>query len=433
MPLTAVEQAALRWVETRQRDLVALLQRLVSVPSVVGDEETCQLVVADAMRGCCDTVDVWEPDQAWLDRHPAYFHQGAAFAGRPNVVGIVRGRGGGRSLILNAHVDVVDPGPAEAWTHGPWSGALDDGKLYGRGAVDDKAGLAGMLFAARCLRDLGVSLGGDLILESVVDEEWGGGGTLATLHRGYTADAAIVFEPTDLDLCPAARGGQAFRVTVPGKGAHPIRSYDGVSALEKAIPILAALKDLESDRQERLRTPLFARYPVFAPIVIGKISADRIPSKVPETCVFEGLMGYAPAETYRQAREELERCVGRAAATDAWLRAHPPVVEWLALNKEGAETPAGHPFIRLVAEAFGEAAGRPPVVTGFPAGCDLPYLGRHAGIPSAVFGPGNCTVAHGSNEHVPVDQVVTAARILVLAVLRWCGVRESGEPVLPAV
>lgn len=424
MSVTAAEQAVRQWIETHERDLVALLQRLVAVPSVVGSEGACQADVAELMRGCCDAVDVWEPDPSWLDRHPAYFHHGTSFAGRPNVVGTVRGRGG-RSLILNAHVDVVDPGPVEAWTHGPWSGAVAGGKLYGRGAVDDKAGLAAMLFAARCLRALGLAPDGDVILESVVDEEWGGGGTLATLHRGYRADAAIVFEPSDLDLCPASRGGQAFRVTVHGRGAHPIRSYEGVSALEKAIPVLAGLRRLEADRQARLRTPLFARYPIFAPIVVGKIAADRIPSKVPETCVLEGLMGYAPNETYQEARADLEACVAAVAATDPWLHAHPPRVAWLGLNKEGAETPVAHPFVQLASAAVGDATGRPAVLAGFPAGCDLPYLARHAGIPSVVFGPGNCAVAHGSDEHVPVDEIVAAAKMIALVVCRWCGVRGA--------
>ena len=151
----SIERDALAWVERHRDELVALLQRLVAIPSVVGAEGACQTLVAQVMGDCCDAVDVWEPDQAWLDQHPAYFHHGTGFAGRPNVVGTLRGHGGGRSLILNAHVDVVDPGPTEAWTHGPWSGAVADGKLYGRGALDDKAGLAVMLLVARCLRDLG--------------------------------------------------------------------------------------------------------------------------------------------------------------------------------------------------------------------------------------------------------------------------------------
>ncbi len=425
MSVTAAEQTTLKWIDAHARDLVGLVQRLVSIPSVVGSEEPCQTDVAEIMRGCCDSVDVWEPDPAWLDRHPAYFHPGTAFAGRPNVVGTVQGRGGGRSLIINAHVDVVDPGPADAWTPGPWSGAVADGKLYGRGAVDDKAGLAAMLFTARCLRALDISPDGDVILQSVVDEEWGGGGTLATLHRGYRADAAIVFEPSDLEVCPASRGGQAFRITIQGRGAHPIRSYEGVSALEKTIPVLAGLRRLEAERQVRLRTPLFARYPIFAPIVVGKIAADRIPSKVPETCVLEGLMGYAPVEPYQAARKDLEDCVAALATEDPWLRAHPPRVEWLGLNKEGAETPAAHPFVQLISAGLEDATGRPPVLAGFPAGCDLPYLARHAGIPGVVFGPGNCTVAHGSNEHVPIDEVVAATKTLVLVVCRWCGVRGA--------
>jgi acetylornithine deacetylase len=422
----ASEQAVVQWVEGHRDDLISLLQRLVAIPSVVGTEEACQCLVAELMRDCCDAVDVWEPDSAWLDAHPAYFHKGASFTGRPNVVGVCKGRGGGRSLILNAHVDVVDPGPAEAWTHGPWSGAVAEGRLYGRGSVDDKGGLAVLLFAARCLRALEVPLAGDLILESVVDEEWGGGGSLSTLQRGYRADAAIVFEPSDLDICPASRGGQAFRVTVPGKGAHPIRSYEGVSALEKALPILVALKELERARQERLRTPLFDRYPIFAPIVIGKIAADRIPSKVPETCVFEGLMGYAPAETYPEARRDLERCIARVASEDPWLGQHPPVVEWLGLNKEGAETPVEHPFVALLQGAFGDVLGRPPAVAGFPAGCDLPYIRRYAGIPSVVFGPGDCTIAHSSNEYVLIEELVAAAKIVAVAALRWCG--TAGDP-----
>jgi len=419
--MNEVERSVLQWIEQHKDKLLTQLQRLVSVPSVVGSEGACQQMVAGWMKGCCDSVDVWEPDAVWLEQHPAYFLRGTDFRGRPNVVGVVKGRGGGRSIILNAHVDVVDPGPAEAWKYDPWSGAIADGRLYGRGSADDKASLATILFVAHCLRSLRISLAGDVILECVVDEEWGGGGTLATIQRGYRADAAIVFEPSDLDICPASRGGQAFRVTVPGKGAHPIRSYEGVSALEKALPILMALKGLERVRQQRLQTRLFERYPVFAPIVIGKISADRIPSKVPETCVFEGLMGYGPEEPYGEARRELEGCVARVASGDPWLQEHPPRVEWLALNKEGAQIPTEHPLVRLISESFTDVMERPPTIAGFPAGCDLPYFNRHAGIPSLVFGPGNCTIAHSSNEHVAIDEVVSAAKILAVTILRWCG------------
>jgi acetylornithine deacetylase len=423
--MNETERDVLGWIDGHADELTRILQQIVAVPSVYPHEGDCQRVVAEMMRGVCDSVDVWEPDASWLSQHPAYFLKEPNYTGRPNVVGIVQGRGGGRSLILNAHVDVVDTGPLEAWKYPPWSGAVADGKLYGRGSVDDKAALAAMIFVAQCLRRLGISPGGNLILESAVDEEWGGGGTLATAHRGYRADAGIAFEPTALEICPATRGGQAFRVTVPGKGAHPYRSYEGVSALEKAMPLLAALKVLEGDRQERFRTKLFERYPIFLPIVVGKITADIIPSKVPERCVFEGLMGYSPDETYQAARAELEGKVAAAAAEDPWLAAHPPTVEWHGLNKEGAQIPADHPFVEVMGESFTEVTGKQPTIRGFTAGCDLPLLIKYAQVPSVIFGPGELVVAHGSNEYVEISQVIAAAKIVAMTVLRWCGASRA--------
>ncbi|RPJ55737.1 MAG: ArgE/DapE family deacylase, partial [Acidobacteria bacterium] len=372
--MTRTVSIVLSWIEEHRDELVSLLQRLVATPSVVGSEGACQQLVAELLERQCDRLDVWEPDRAWLEAHPAYFPRGVGFEGRPNVVATLRGSGGGRSLIVNAHVDVVDPGAAEAWPHPPWSGAIADGRLHGRGAIDDKAGLAAMIFVARCLTAVGRPLRGDLVLQSVVDEEWGGGGTLATIERGYRADAGIIFEPTAFEVCPASRGGMAFRVTVQGKGAHPVRSYEGVSALEKALPLIPALRALEATRQDRLRSPLFAHHPIFAPIVIGTITADVLPSKVPETCRFQGLYGYGPEEAYPSARKELEEAVAAAAARDPWLRDHPPQVEWLGLNKEGAQIPTDHPLVGTLAKAFETAAGGPAKIAGFPAGCDLPFL-----------------------------------------------------------
>lgn len=419
--MNKVEQELLGWIDRQSNQLLALLQQLVAIPSIYGSEGACQALVAAAMNEVCDGVDVWDPDVEWLEQHPAYFPRDISFQGRPNVVGTLKGLGGGRSLIVNAHVDVVDPGPAAAWPYDPWSGVIADGRLYGRGAIDDKAGLAIMLYVARGLRELGLQLRGDLILESVADEEWGGGGALATLQRGYRADAAILFEPTEMAICPAARGGQAYRVTVQGRGAHPIRSYLGVSALEKAISLIAALRKLEGERQERFRTALFAPYPIFLPITVGTISADRFPSKVPEQCIFQGLMGYSPDETYQQARQELEACIADAAAADPWLREHPPLVEWPGLNKEGAQTPPDHPIVGVTGQALADATGDEPVVTGFTAGCDLPYLVNYGAIPTVIFGPGNPAIAHTSEEHAVAGEVVSAARMLALAVLRWCG------------
>jgi acetylornithine deacetylase len=424
-PANVQEQKVLAWLEAHPGDLTGLLQELVRIPSVYPEEEAAQRYVRGVMEPLCDEVDVWEPDADELASHPAYFAGARSFRGRPNVVGRLKGGGGGRSLLLNAHIDVVPPQPEAEWPHGPWSGALVGGKVFGRGSLDDKSGVAIMLAVAGALRGSGVRLAGDLELHSVVDEEWGGAGTLAAMLRGHRADAGIVLEPCGPDVFPSSRGGAAFRVRVPGLGAHPGASWKGVSALDKAILLIQGLKAFETERQERLRTPLFAEYPVFAPVVVGKISADNIPSKVPEECVFEGLYGYTPRETWDQARAAFESCVAETARRDPWLREHPPQVSWPGLNKESAEIPADHPLVACLVDAVRDVRESPPRVIGFPAGCDLPLLVRYGRVPSLLFGAeGEWGVAHSSQEYVEAGKLLDAARVVAVAAMRWCGVER---------
>jgi len=417
------EATVLSWIDSRRSFIIELLQRLIRIPSVYPHEREAQELVSRSMAGLCDALDIWEPDAALLDAHPAYFAKGQSFSGRPNVVGLLKGQGRGQSLLLNAHIDVVPPQPDSDWDYAPWSGALVDGFIYGRGSLDDKSGVAIMIAVAAALRENGVALRGDLELHSVVDEEWGGAGTLACMQRGHRAEAGIILEPVGPHLYPASRGGQAFLVTVQGKGAHPGASWTGVSALEKAIPIIQGLKAFEAERQIQWRSPLFADYPIFAPIVVGKISADNIPSKVPEQCLFEGLYGYMPQEHWTEARRVFEQRVAALADQDPWLKEHPPIVSWQGLNKEGAEIPTDHPLVACMKQAIGEASGIPPRVMGFPAGTDLPLLVRYGPVPSVLYGvSGDWGLEHSSNERVEVETLIETTRCVALAAMRWCGV-----------
>jgi acetylornithine deacetylase len=425
MKLSGAEQSVLQWIDSNQAYLVGLLQELVRIPSVYPEEGEAQAFVGRTMTSICDALDVWEPDASLLDAHPAYFVKGQSFKNRPNIVGTIKGRGTGRSLLLNAHIDVVPPQPDKEWPYGPWSGALVDGKIYGRGSLDDKSGVALMISVAKAIRECGVQLKGDLQLHSVVDEEWGGAGTLACMQRGHVADAGIILEPCGPDIYPASRGGQAFRITVKGKGAHPGASWKGVSAIDKAILIIKELKIFESERQIRWRTPLFEEYPIFAPIVIGKISGDLIPSKVPEQCIFEGLYGYPAQEHWTAARRAFEERVASAAMQDPWLKDHAPLVEWHGLNKEGAEIPADHPVVLCAKQAISDASGIIPRITGEPAGTDLPLLVLYGPVPSFLYGvEGDASDSHSSTEKVEVKNLMVAARCLALTVMRWCGVKE---------
>ena len=190
-----------------QQESIALLQKLVRIPSVThppfGDEGPVQEYIAEYFRGMGLEVDVFEPsDVPGIEKHKGWW-PGLNYEGRPNVVGIQRGTGGGKSLILNGHCDVVAEGDHELWDEDPFSGIVKDGRLYGRGSVDMKGGIAAMTMALHCLKKSGIRCKGDIILESVVNEELGGyNGTLSCILRGYHAAAAMVPAPSDLKIEP---------------------------------------------------------------------------------------------------------------------------------------------------------------------------------------------------------------------------------------
>lgn len=409
-------------VEKGAGELIGILQELVRVPSVNGNEEECQRLIVSLLEGEVDQLDVFTPSLNELMEHPAYTsRQERDFSHSPNVVAIKKGTGRGKSIILNAHVDVVPPEESREWRGGsPWAGIIEDGKLYGRGSCDTKPGLAISIYLLKLFRRLGISLAGDVIFESVVDEEKGGAGSLATILKGYRADGAIIFEPTELEVHPGDRGGQFFAVEVAGKGAHPIHSYEGVSAIYKAMDIIRALQDLEERRNRELRTTLFERYPVFAPITIGQITGDDYISKVPEKCVFRGLFGIHPDETISGSRTVFEETISAVCERDPWLREHRPKVKWLDMIKEGAQIPVDHPLVTAFLSSYQDALGVPGRLGAFTASCDLHYYVKYANIPALIFAPGNCTQGHTLNEHVPVEQVVAAAKVVASFLLDWC-------------
>ena len=198
-------------VDRRRDELVAFAADLIRIPSEThppgGDEGPVQRFIEAKLRDIGLDVDVFEPwSVPGALEHPGWW-PGLEYDDRPNVVGVWTGAAGGRSLILNGHCDVVPAGPHDLWTHDPYGGVVADGRIYGRGASDQKGGIAAMIMAVEVLRHLGLSPRGDVIVESVVNEELGGyNGTVACCAKGYLADAAIVTEPTQLEIVAATEG-----------------------------------------------------------------------------------------------------------------------------------------------------------------------------------------------------------------------------------
>lgn len=401
--------------------LLHTLGGLVAVRSENGTpgETDAQRFVADAMARADLDVDCWPIDMAAVRAHPAY----SAEVDRDAALGVTGtiGEGDGPALVLNGHVDVVPAGDEAAWTYPPWQATVSEGRVYGRGALDMKGAICCAIAAVRAIRDAGVTLRGRLIIQSVIGEEDGGTGTLAAVLRGPSADAAIVLEPTELQIAPAQAGALNFRLIVPGRTAHGAMRAEGVSAIEKFVPLLAAILALEARRNAEVTDPLFADYALPIPICPGIVHAGNWASNVAERLVCEGRYGVAVGEDLDAARRQFEAAVAEAAAADSWLREHAPVVEWWGAQFAPAGIPTDHPIVATVAGAFEAATGRTPRLQGMTYGADMRLLANPGGIPTMMFGPGNIRVAHQPDEYVPVDDLIAAVRTLALTMTRFCG------------
>jgi acetylornithine deacetylase len=413
-----LEQRVLAAVD--EQELIQTVQALVRTPSITGDEHDAQRLFAGMMRDAGLAVDFWPFDLAALRADPAYPGEETARTEGFGLVGTY-GSGDGPRLILNGHIDVVPTGLLENWTVDPWGGDLRDGRIYGRGACDMKAGLAAGYAAIRAVQRAGVRLKGTVLLHSVVSEEDGGLGTLATIRRGHIGDAAVIMEPTELNLIPAQAGALGFALRVSGKSAHACVRLEGVSAIEKFLLLFHALERLEARRNAGVSHPLLGQHRLPYPLSIGLLRAGNWSSSVPEELEAVGRYGVAMGEDLASARAELEAAIAAAAAEDPWLAEHPPQVIWTGGQFAPGETPASHSVVRMLGECAAHVRGTAPGLEGATYGSDLRLLVNEAGIPSVLFGPGGDRRAHMPDELVAVDQVVDVARTLALMIVRFCG------------
>ena len=400
--------------------LVDTVSRLVAIRSDRGIETAAQELMAECMEASGLATDVWDIDFDELRDHPQFSME----IEREHALGVVGSTGPvgpGRSLIFNGHIDVVPAGDESRWSVPPWAGTVRDGRLLGRGALDMKGGLCCGLYAARAILDAGVTLDGRLMLESVVAEEEGGAGTLATILRGYRADGAVVMEPTNLSIAPAQAGALNFRVTVRGRSAHGALRTEGVSAIDGFIRLYHALQALESRRNSAVDDPLFTGYAVPFPLCVGTVQGGDWASNVPEDLTFEGRYGVAVGEDPAEAMAMLEEAVARAAHADPWLAEHPPLVEWWGGQFHPTAIAPSDPIVETVARAFHDVEGRAARVEGMPYGADMRLLVNQGRTPTVMFGPGDVRNAHRPDEWVPVDHLATVTRTLALAAIRFCG------------
>jgi acetylornithine deacetylase len=418
--LTAPEKAVVNAVRVER--LVETLRELVAIPSWNGNETPAQEWMAEEMTRIGLSVDRWPIDLEALSAHPAFGVE-VERASALGVVGVLEGTGAGPTLVLNGHVDVVPPGDESLWRHPPFEPWVEDGKVWGRGAVDMKGGLACALEAVRAVRDSGVGIRGRVLVQSVIGEEDGGCGALATLLRGHRGDGAVVLEPTRQSVVTAQSGACCFRIRIQGAAAHGAVRAEGESALERFLPVFHAIRELEAARNLRFRDEvLFPGNPLPAPICVGIVRAGEWASSVPERLVAEGRFGVGVNEDPDMARRELQAAVEAAAGGDPWLRDHPPELTWWGGQFLPARIPEDHPLVGMVREAHRDSGGGIlPPIRGVPYGSDMRLLVNEGGIPTVLYGPGDVAFSHRPDEHVAIQDLEEVARALALLGIRFCG------------
>jgi acetylornithine deacetylase/succinyl-diaminopimelate desuccinylase family protein len=368
--------------ELDEREVIQLTAELIRRPSVTGEEKSVVELLANFLtdHGLPVELDEAAPD-------------------RPNLA-CLWGAEDGPTLLLTGHSDTVPIG--NGWTRDPFAGEIDDGRLYGRGSCDMKAGLAGMAIAMVALKRRMVRPRGRVLFAACVDEEESGIGTKAAIKAGLEADWAVIGEPTDLQTIRAAKGNCYFEVEVSGRAAHAGSPERGANAIYGASRAIAAVEAHHAELQQR-RHPLLGS----PSCSVGTIEGGMTVSAVPDSCRFRVDRRLLPDETGESALAEFSHALDRHAVMPAGTTRR----EFLRMDMPALELRQGHSLIGAVKRAAQDCGGPDLPVGGWSAACDGGYLMRDAGIPTVLLGPGSIVhQAHRPDEFVPIDQLVIAAR-----------------------
>lgn len=408
---------------------VALLQRLVQFPSIRGETNGIQRFLAEYLeRNVGLETQLESIDRSGIQELPGFSPVEWSYDGLVNCVAIARGASAPhRSLLLNGHVDVVPVGHLDNWKHDPWGGEVADGRLYGRGAADMKGGIAAMIFALAAVRESGLALQGDVLIETVIDEEGSGNGTLSLLQQGYLGTGALVPEPFGLSAVIAHVGVLWCRIRVRGRGAHAQAASSAINAAERAFDLVEGLRTLESEWNEPERLPAEFRaldHPVN--FNLGVIRGGDWPSSVPEDCIVEMRFGFPPGLDLNSAKRSIEERVREHSSKDPWLREFPPELNWFGIQAEPAQYHTDHELFDLIAANHYNVTGQALQTTAVGASMDSRFFELYYGIPTVTYGPvgGNL---HAADEWIDLESLRVCTGVLAGLIVDWCGVAATGD------
>jgi len=416
-----IRQKVCQLIEDEREKITKVLQTLVRFPTQTGQEADGQKYMQSLYSALGLEVISLEADHEKVRQHKAFVESGWGYKGRPNIIGVLAGESSARSLILNGHIDVVSPEPTGEWDFPPWEGKIAEGKLYGRGACDMKAGLVANYFALKTLLAAGLKPRGTVILQSVIEEEvLGGGGTLACLLEGFTADGLVIPEP-NMKIILAHTGIILFRVRVLGKPAHAGLAHTGVNAIGKMNKVYQALIELDEKRAQEKHYSLFERDSERScHLSVGTYRAgDWIPT-VAGWAEIECRTSYLPGENADEVKNQVQQAINDVARRDEWLSQHQPEIIWLERRAEAWEQDPNHPFVLAFKSSADKILKSDTVIAGVTWGMDTRFA-PYFNMPAISFGPDGGNI-HGVNEYVDLDSLIDCTKVLASFIIEWCGV-----------
>jgi acetylornithine deacetylase len=393
---------ARRAVERGFDDAVDFLAELVRVPSLLGEEEPAQLLVEARMRELGFEVASVVPDSARLAERLDSGIPLLPYEGRRSLVGTMGD--GGRSLVLNGHVDVVSAEPLDRWARDPFGAEIADGRMYGRGSCDMKGGVAAMLLGVEAALAAG-QLPGQIVYQSVIEEECGGNGALAAVLAGPSADAALIAEPTNGGMDLVAVGVIWARITLEAECRHASNADRGTNPIEAAYPVIQALHGLEAELNAEPEPEVAGLEQPYL-LNVGALHAGDWASMTPGRATLDVRLGFPIRMEPAEAQERLAAAV-RAAD-------HSATVEFRGFRARGYSFDPESPFVQLLGDCHEEVRGGRPRPDPSRATTDLRFFEGQA----VCYGPTGENL-HGVDEWVDLESILDVATVLALLIRRW--------------
>lgn len=411
-----------------QRDqAVQFLCDLVREGSLLGQEQGAQDIMAERFGGMGLTVERFDINLDDIRGLPGFSPPVIDnYAGRENIVGTHRpsGQAAGKSLILNGHIDVVPTGDHHLWTNPPFEPMVRDGRVYGRGSADMKAGIVAYCMAFEALRTMGLQPASSVIMQSVVEEECTGNGALACLARGYTADAAVIPEPFHQQLMTAQLGVMWLTIHLTGKPAHVLDTSAGINAIEAAYAVFENLREIEAEwNLPENRHPLYCDHSHPVNFNLGKISGGDWASTVPCSSAVDVRVGFYPGMALEAVRHRLEDKVAEAVKSDPRLNGATARIEYRGFQAEGCVMDEGGDLMTSLADAHRQITNAPIEMMASTATTDCRFFELYGNIPATCYGPQGSDY-HGIDEWVSIDSMMEVVQVLAVFMAAWCGVEK---------